>query len=916
VAERLTRRGPLLVALAAALAFVAILALGAGVAHAEWKVHYFHAYPSTTQAGGHPNLRIEISTDSHGREETDDPCQCNDMKNADVELPAGFIGNPHAAETCSDGQFIRKECPSDSQIGVVEAEVDIGGKWGVGALVINVVQPLYNMVPKPNQAGLLAWRVPIFEIPIFTELFARTGSDYGLDANTDGIEHIYSILSVNYELWGVPSEPIHNTERDGVPNEEGFGGNVASDLPPVPFLQNPTSCTTTPQTSYANISSYEGNSHRVSAEWPRTTGCDQLSFNPSLSAQPTTTDTDSPSGLEVDLSVPQELSPVTPSPSEIRALTTTLPEGFSINPNAADGKTACHDVEAKFGTTEEAQCPDFAKIGSASILSSALPGALPGSIYIGEPLPGNRYRMFLTADGFATHIKLAGSIRANPITGQITTTFEELPQSPLTEINLHFFGSERGILATPTQCGTYPVTSVFTPWDEQLATQSATQLFTLTSGPGGAPCPPAVRPFNLGFKASSLSNQAGTFTPFSIELTRPDGDQNLAALAVSPPPGLLAKLAGIPYCSDAAIEAAASPLRSGLLESVSASCPAASRIGTAVTGAGAGDHPVYLSGSVYLAGPYKGAPLSLVVITPAVSGPYDLGDVVVRAALRVNPVTAQITAVSDPLPHILEGIPLRLRSVKLTLDRPGFTVNPTDCKRFAVDAAVQGDQGAEAHPSAAFQTANCASLPFGPKVAVMVKNGTRLAHPAVHAEVTAKSGEAAIASAAVTLPHSEFLDNAHIKNPCTRVQFAANQCPATSVLGTAKATTPLLEKPLEGPVYLRSSNHKLPDLVAVLKGQIEIELDGRIDTLKGGVRTTFETVPDAPITKFDLDLKGGKRGLLINSENVCKGVHKLTQRLVGQNGAVVSRQTNLETPCGSKKPRAKRVAGHARKAAK
>jgi hypothetical protein len=914
MAERVNR-GPSFFALVAALALVAVLVLGAGVAHAEWKVHYFHAYPSTTQAGGHPDLRIEISTDSHGREEEDTNCQCNDLKNADIELPAGFIGNPHAAATCSDGEFIRKECPSDSQVGIVESEVDLGGKWGSGATVLEPVVPLYNMVPKPNQAGLLAWRVPVFELPIYTELSARTGSDYGLDAKTDGIQHNFSILSVAYELWGVPSDPIHDPQRDGVPNEEGFGG-VPSDLPPVPYLQNPTSCTAAPQTSYADLSSYEGTFHRVSAEWPRTTGCDQLSFNPSLSAQPTTTDTDAPSGLEVDLSVPQELSPVTPSPSEIRSLTTTLPEGFSINPNAADGKTACGGGEAQFGTDAEAHCPDFAKIGSASILSSALPGALPGSIYIGEPLPGNRYRIFLTANGYATHIKLAGTVKPDPITGRITVTFEELPQSPLTEINLHFFGSERGLLATPTQCGTYPVTSVFTPWDEGLATQSATQLFSLTSGPGGAPCPGSTRPFDPGFKASSLSNQGGAYTPFSIELTRSDGDQNLAALAVSPPPGLLAKLAGVPYCPDAAIAAAASPLRSGLLEESSSSCPAASRIGTATTGAGAGNHPVYLGGSVYLAGPYKGAPLSLVVITPAVSGPYDLGDVVVRAALNVNPVTAQITAVSDPLPHILEGIPLRLRSVKLTLDRAGFTVNPTDCRRFAVAAAVQGDQGAEAHPSAGFQAANCATLAFGPKVSVAVKSSTRLAHPAVAAEVTAKAGEAAISSAAVTLPHSEFLDNAHIKNPCTRVQFAKDECPATSVLGHAKAVTPLLDRPLEGPVYLRSSNHKLPDLVAVLKGQIEIELDGRIDSLKGGVRTTFETVPDAPITKFDLDLRGGKRGLLINSENLCVGSHKVTQHLVGQNGATVNRQSRLETPCGKQKPKAKRAAGRGGKGSK
>jgi hypothetical protein len=773
------------------------------------------------------------------------------------------------------------------------------------------VVPLYNMVPKPNQAGLLAWRVPVFELPIYTVLSARTGGDYGLDADTDGIEHIYSILNVAYELWGVPADPIHDPQRDGVPNEEGIV-DVPSDLPPIPFLQNPTNCTAAPQSATATLRSYEGTEHVVTAPWPRTTGCDQLGFNPSLSAQPTTTSTDSPSGLEVDLSVPQELSPTTPSPSEIRDLTTVLPEGFSINPNAADGKTACSDAEAKFGTPDEALCPDFAKVGSTTIESPALPGPLTGSIYIGEPQPGNKYRIFLTGDGFATHVKLAGTVKPDPLTGRLTVTFENLPQSTLSQINLHFFGSERGLLATPTQCGTYPVTSTFTPWDEVLPTQSATQLFTLASGPDGTPCPGAARPFNPGFKASSLSSQGGAYTPFSVTLTRNDGDQFLSGLAVAPPAGLLAKLAGVPYCPEAAIAAAAG--RSGLAELAGSACPAASRIGSATTGAGSGTHPVYLPGSVYLAGPYRGAPLSLVVVTPAVSGPYDLGDVVVRAALKVNPITAQITAVSDPLPHIVEGIPLRLRSVNIRLDRSGFTVNPTNCSPLTVAATIQGDQGAEAHPSTHFQVGNCANLPFAPQVAIAIKKPTRRANPAIDATVTAKAGEAAISQAVVTLPRSELLDNRHINNPCTRVLFAADKCPATSVIGHAKATTPLLSAPLEGPVYLRSSNHKLPDLVAVLKGQIEIELDGRISSKHHGVTTSFEAVPDAPITSFQLNLLGGKKGLLINSENLCKGTHQVTQKLTGQNGAVVNRTTAAKTTCpGAGKTKPKSKAGQADK---
>ncbi len=285
--------------------------------------------------------------------------------------------------------------------------------------------------------------------------------------------------------------------------------------------------------------------------WPATTGCDQLTFNPSLYAQPTTKQADSPSGLDVDLSVPQLVSPTAPAPSEIRALTVALPRGMSINPNAADGKTSCSDAQARFKTEEEAQCPEFSKVGTASLDSSALPAPIPGSIYIGEPEPGDRYRLFLTANGFGTHVKLAGSVKPESQTGQLLVSFQNLPQAPFSEFNLHFFGSERGLLATPTQCGTYPVQSTFTPWDAALPTQTSTQYFKIEEGPGGGPCPPSPRPFDPAFTAGVSESTAGAHTPFSLELTRNDGDQDLRALNVTTPPGFSATLKGIPYCSDA-----------------------------------------------------------------------------------------------------------------------------------------------------------------------------------------------------------------------------------------------------------------------------------------------------------------------------------------------------------------------------
>ena len=534
---------------------------------------------------------------------------------------------------------------------------------------------------------------------------------------------------------------------------------------------------------------------------------------------------------------------------------------------------------------------------------------MPGNVYLGQPLPGNRYRIFLVADGFAFHLKLAGTVTPDPTTGQLTISFQNLPQTPLTAFNMHFFGSERGLLATPTRCGTYPVTTTFTPWDETIGTQTSTQFFTLDSGPNGTPCPGQQRPFRPGFEAASVSNTAGLHTPFSVNVTRSDGDQNLTALKITTPPGFSATLAGIPYCSDAALAAAANTGYSGLQEETNPSCPAASQIGTTVVGAGAGSHPLYTPGKVYLAGPYKGAPLSLAVITPAIAGPYDLGNVVVRSAIHVNPVSAQITAVSDPLPQILEGIPLRLRSILINLDRPDFALNPTNCEPFAVSATISGSEAANSEQQAPFDVTNCGTLPFGPKLVLGLSGATgHNGNPALTATVTSKPGDANISSTVVTLPHSEFLDNAHIKNPCTRVQFAAGACPTGSLLGFARAETPLLEKPLEGPIYLRANGgeRKLPDIVADLKGQIDIELVGHVESLNGRLRTTFATVPDAPVSKFTLSLDGGSKGLLVNSEPLCDKPHIANVIMGAQNGMRDDLNQKLLLSCG-KSSKSKRI---------
>ncbi len=884
---------------AAAIAICSLCLLSPARSQA-FTIHSFSVVPTTTQAGGHPDVDFHFTNETSFDEGT--VSGSDDPRDIIVHLPTGLIGNPHAAPICTPAEFATDKCNPDSQIGVAIPTACLGPGF-----CLTFETPLYDIAPQPDQAGLLGFKTLLFDTPVYTVLSSRTGSDYGLDASVLEVEHVLPLPEFEQILWGVPADPSHDSlrfkEGGGLPGPTG----VPSNSPLTPFLQNPTTCGTE-LVSSIDMTSYANESDHVDSPYPATTGCDQLSFNPSLSAGPTTTQTDTASGLEVDLKVPQFESPTVPSPSEIRATTVTLPAGMSINPNTADGKTSCSDADAGFGTVNQAQCDDYSKVGTVSIDSSALPSPLPGAIYLGDPKPGNRYRLILAADGFGVHVKLLGTVSPDPQTGQITVSFDGLPQTPFSEFNLHFFGSERGLLATPTQCGTYSVESTFEPWDSFLPNQASTQFFTLDSGPNGAPCPSAPRPFDPAFEASSSPNTAGAHAPFSVTLTRRDGDQNLSALNVMTPPGFSATLAGIPYCPDAAIAAAADLSYSGLAELANPSCPPASLIGSATTGLGAGTHPLYLPGRVYLAGPYRGAPLSLVVVTPAVSGPYDLGNVVVRVAIQVDPVTAEVTAVSDPLPRILEGIPLRLRSIRVDLDRPNFTLNPTNCDPLAVRGTIFGAEGAMAAVASHYQVANCRNLAFGPKLDLKLRGSTkRRGHPSLQTVLRAGAGESNIRRAVVVMPKNELLDNSHIGTVCTKVQFAANACPADSVYGSATAVTPLLEAPLSGPVYLRSSSHKLPDLVADLRGQIDLELSGRIDSVEGGsLRARFESVPDAPVTKFSLNLQGGGKGLLQNSKSLCRADKMASVTLVGQNRKKIDRRTRLQTACGSSAARQQR----------
>jgi hypothetical protein len=889
---------------AAALVSTALLGLVfAGSASAADEITSYEMGPSTTQAGGHPNIEFEIHFT--GRTEFGFEEATHDIRRLLTHLPTGVIGNPHAIPTCTLLDFSLNSCPPASQIGVA----------GANPLTVRLSAPLYNMETKPGEAGVLAFKLQLGGTQQFIEIRGRTDSDYGLDSVSTPIFHpiLGAISEIYVELWGVPASPENDWRRFTIPvsqdcQREGgcAGANAPAGIAPEPFLSNPTACGV-PLTASMDAEFYNRNTVTAEAPYPPTTGCDQLAFNPSLTVKPTTDEADSASGLDATLKVPQIANPFTPSPSQIKGVRVALPDGFSINPNAADGKTACLDSQTGIGTLGPATCPEFSKVGTLVIDSSALPGPVPGAIYLGEPEPGDPYRLILAASGFGTNIKLAGSAKADPDTGGIVVAFENLPQSPLTEFDMHFFGSERGLMATPVKCGTYPVHAEFEPWNNVLPDQESTSFFTVGSGPGKSACSGATRSFGPSLVAGTANPTAGRHTPFRLELVRKDGDQNLTGLTVATPEGFSGTLKGIPYCPEAALAKLSSGEGSGVVELAEPTCPAESLVGKAIAGTGAGNHPLYSPGKVYLGGPYKGAPLSLMIVIPAVSGPYDLGNVAVRAAVFVDPVTARVTTVSDPLPQILEGIPLRTRSIRVELDRPNFALNPTNCDPLSTDAIVTGSEGATATPSSHFQVGNCAILPFQPRLSLTLSGGLgRLGHPAIKAVLQAQEGEANLGATSVALPKGELLDNSRFETICTRVQFAADACPEGSKLGVAEAFSPLLDEPLRGGVYLRPGE-QLPDLVADLEGQIDIELAGKIDTVHGGsLRTRFLAIPDAPVTKFVLNLAGGAKGLLQNSKSLCGKPKRAQVKMTGQNGAVLKSKPKLKVKCGKKSARHKR----------
>jgi hypothetical protein len=887
------------------------LGLAGPAAAQSLQIAEFETTASSSEAGGHPDLRTKFKLSGAGDPEI--------AKDITFELPRGMYGNPSVVTQCSSVDFALTQCPPAAQVGkiIVRANYEGDPEYLLGT------GPIYSVDPGGGEAARFAFTTPTLDIPIMIPVQVLSADGYRLRFTVSGITQLAPLSAADLSFWGFPAAEEHFIERfgKGSPGEPPGCPGVESTfckfnfaqagMPVLPFTGNPSVCgQELPTTLRVETYQSPGAAIESSDSYDPITNCARQTFKPVAQAKLTTEEADSPSGMDLIVKAPQVQSKAA-SPSQVRTVVLRLPDGLTINPDAADGQSACSDADAELGTEAPAHCPDNAKIGTITISSAALPDDLHGAVYFGEPKPGSQYRLLIIAEGFGIRTKFLGDLLPDPRTGRITAVFEDLPQLPFDEYGIHMFASDRGVLATPTRCGIHLTETDLFPWNNLLPDQKALFGVSIDSGPGNVLCPGEKRPFHPRLEAGTSNSQAGGFSNFFLKLDRDDGDQFLGDLNFTMPPGLTGSLRGLTYCPEAAIAAASQ--RAGRVEQMSPSCPLSSKLGTTNVAAGPGSHPFHAIGDIYLAGPLRGAPLSLVAITPALAGPYDYGVVVVQVAIAVDSLDAHVIATSDTVPSIIGGVPIRLRSIQVNLDKPNFMINPTDCAPKSVDSQGIGDQGALTNFSSYFQAINCGNLPFRPKFSVRETGGRRTAkrnaNPSVRFQLRTRPGDANLKSISVTLPRAYAIDQAHLGNICSEKELVQTQCAGKQPIGRASTVTPLLDRPLSGLVYAVTGGGGLPRLAFLLNGQVNLVPRAETRSVGYGLQTTVPVVPDAPVGHFVLDIFGGKQGYLVHTDNVCAKAPVIKVAYTAHNGATYAQKVKVGRACsarGAKRKRANR----------
>jgi hypothetical protein len=961
-------RRPLALVLAAGAA-LATLAFASAPARAEFGVAVFDggtfgppppgttdphvSGPAFTQAGGHP---YEAWTVFQMNRVTDPPpsntlrADGGNFRNVRVDLPPGLIGNPTAVPECAKTRRIavntdipplgntdpNELCPPASVVGLALVTVAAEG-GGVETLPA----PVFNLEPPPGVAAQFGFN--LLQAQAFLDASVRADGEYAVTVRARNANQSARLLGVRVALWGVPADARHDELRcialTSAPIEfipPRCSGDPGTPLGPNPFpdtfdekafLTLPTACTPpgvgletrmhveswnpdSPPADASFISHLPPGYTPDPATWdPSTwgapqgpTGCDQLPFDPVFSAQPDSSTPDSPSGLTVNLGFSQEGldDPEGLATAHLRNARVTLPEGMTINPAGADGLAACSDAQVGFNSVTPVQCPEASKIATVTATTPVLDETLTGAVYVGsqlsdDPESGDMFRIILALENVerGVFVKLLGNVRADSRTGRLETTFAGNPQLPVSQLSLRFKDGPRAPLAMPPDCGAKTVDASFSSWAGHLVQR--TDSFDVA-------CTPDMGLFAPSFAAGSLNPTGGAFSPFAVRINRADRQQYMSGLTIEMPPGLIGKLKGVAQCPDAQANAG--------------TCGIESRVGTATVGAGPGSNPFFLQGSVSLTGPYKGAPFGLSTAVRAVAGPFDLGMVVVRQAIHVDPVDAHITVVSDPLPTIVKGVPVRLRSINVDVNRPGFTLNPTSCGPKQIKATMVSTSGAIHQATQHFQVGDCQALRLRPKLRIRLTGRKQMrdrGHPGVRAVLTQGPGQANLKRVEVRLPLSLALDpeRAQSEDLCEFEAGLRVDCPQSSIIGRARAITPVLNRPLEGPVYFvknvrihpRTGRRirTLPTLLIPLKGEVDIHLRAQSDVKRSKLVNTFGTVPDAPVSRFELTLRGGRNGILIVNGNPCRRSRVADVRMDGQNGKRADRDLKIKMPCGKKR---------------
>ena len=922
---------------------------------------------SSVQAGAHPDITTTVAFNTQSRA----GATVDNLKNAVVNEPPGFALDLLDTPTCQAAEFVRGLCPISTQVGVTT--IILRGLANGPQL-----EPVYNLAPEPAQIGKLGFSVGgedlLYEGDVSVRPSGEAGEYGGRVSFYNNTGGNVDIDNVSLTLWGVPSAAANDELRfvPGPKSVSGFIGKfgASSNAIPVPFISSPTSCGAAPLTAEFGATSWQ---HPNESESPPPTpmefgplvGCDRLGMEPKLTAEATTNKAYAPSGLDLNIDVPQTYdNPEGLATSALEKQVVTLPEGMTVNPSAGAGLLACTPAQyAEEGTQyiEGRGCPNESKLGEVEITTPLLSEHAKGSVFLAQPAPfgeagHNPFNSLLALYIVAripdrgVLVKAPGLVEANPLTGQLVTTFDTsnpaapgggLPPLPFSLFTFRFNQGAGAPLVTPSACGLYTVTAELTPYSnpEGLPLTPPIAPFPISSAFNGGACPNGgIPPFKPQVVSGTEINNAGSYSPFYLRIIREDGEQELTKFTSIFPPGLTGNLSGIPFCPEADIEAARSATRTGAQELEHPSCPQASEIGHTLVGAGVGSQLAQAPGKIYLGGPYHGAPLSVVSITAAKVGPFDLGTVVIRFALDINPLTAQVEisgAGSDPIPHIIKGIVVHVRDIRAYIDREKFILNPTSCEASSIAETITG---AGANPaiaadqmtvgaSARFQVANCANLSFKPtfKATTSAKN-SRSSGASLHVAITypnAPQGtQANIKAVKVDLPRQLPSRLTTLQKACTSKQFEANPsgCPAASRVGRAKAITPILPVPLEGPAYFVSyGDLKFPELIIVLQGYgFTIYLHGETFISKAGITSsTFRTVPDEPVTNFELTLPQGPYSALANNGNLCtvKGGLKMPTALTAQNGAVIKGSTPISVSGCPKAKKAHKAVKHHKQSA-